>query len=73
MNIRKEPTNSAQIPKRLLSVEEACGYIGLGKSAAKVYLDGIGAKRKIGRRVLYDKTVIDAALNAATEVEQDHG
>lgn len=73
MNIRKDPANSAQIPKRLLSVEEACGYIGLGRSAAKIYLDRIGAKRKIGRRVLYDKTVIDAALNAATEVEQNHG
>ncbi len=73
MNIQKEPTNSTKIPKRLLSVEEACGYIGLGKSAAKVYLDRIGAKRKIGRRVLYDKTVIDAALNAAMEVEQNNG
>lgn len=73
MNVRKDPTNSEQIAKRLLSVEEACGYIGLGKSAAKLYLDKIGAKRKIGRRVLYDKTVIDAALNAAAEVEQDHG
>ncbi len=73
MNIQKEPNNSTQIPKRLLSVEEACGYIGLGKSAAKVYLDRIGAKRKIGRRVLYDKTVIDAALNAAMEVEQNNG
>lgn len=73
MNIRKEPTNSAPIPKRLLSVEEASGYLGLGKSAAKIYLEKIGAKRKIGRRVLYDKTVIDTALNAATEVEQDDG
>lgn len=73
MNIRKEPTNSAPIPKRLLSVEEASGYLGLGKSAAKIYLEKIGAKRKIGRRVLYDKTVIDTALNAAAEVEQDNG
>ncbi len=73
MNVRKGPTNSEQIAKRLLSVEDACGYIGLGKSAAKLYLDKIGAKRKIGRRVLYDKTVIDAELIAAAEVEQEHG
>ena len=51
------------VQKRLLSISEACVYLGLGKSAARSYLEQIGAKRTIGRRVLYDKDTIDKFLN----------
>ena len=65
MNIKKEPTFSplSTEPKRLLSITEASTYIGLGRSSALSYLESIGAKRKIGRRTLYDKLVIDEAIS----------
>ena len=49
--------------KRLLDINDVCSYIGLGQNRAREYMDKIGATRKFGRRVLFDKTVIDAALN----------
>ena len=48
--------------KRLLSIKEAANYIGLGYTKARVCLEDMGAKRKFGSRALYDKKVIDAAL-----------
>lgn len=49
--------------KRLLDINDVCSYIGLGQNRAREYMDKIGATRKFGRRVLFDKTIIDAALN----------
>ena len=65
MNVQQKPNLAPPIPlpKRLLSIEEAVTYLGLGKSSARKYLESIGAKRKIGRRVLYDKNTIDQHLN----------
>lgn len=65
MNVRKEPVSSPQLTesKRLLSINEATVYLGIGRSSALSYLDEIGAKRKIGRRTLYDKQVIDNAIS----------
>lgn len=54
----------AGVEKRLLNIDEACNYMGLGKTFARAYLKKIGAEKKIGsRRVLFDKTVIDAAID----------
>ena len=64
MNTRKEPsilTLNTEC-KRLFSINEAVVYLGIGRSTAISYLEKIGAKRKIGRRTLYDKQVIDAEL-----------
>jgi len=55
------------IVKRLLSIKEVCTYIGLGKCAARELMDEIGATRKFGRRVLFDKIVIDASLDKMGE------
>ncbi|WP_022776264.1 hypothetical protein [Butyrivibrio sp. AE2015] len=64
MNVNKEPTTSA-FPdgKRLMSITEATVYLGLGRNSAIKFLEQIGAKRKIGRRVLYDKVTIDEHLS----------
>lgn len=53
--------------KRLLNIKEVCIYTGRGQVSARKYMDEIGATRKFGRRVLFDKTVIDAALDALGE------
>ena len=39
-------------------------YTGLGKTKARTWAESIGAVRKIGTRALFDKQVIDAALDA---------
>ena len=52
--------------KRMLSLEEAALYTGLGLSTCKVWLREIGAVKKIGRRVLCDRLVIDRALDTMT-------
>ena len=49
--------------KRLLSISEAAQYIGQGESRTRSYMEEIGAVRRIGRGVLFDKTVIDRALD----------
>lgn len=53
--------------KRLLNVREICIYTGLGRTQARQFMDEIGATRKFGSRVLFDKTVIDAALDKMGE------
>ena len=52
--------------KRMLSIEEASQYIGQGETKTRAYMEEIGAVRKIGRRVLFDKAVIDYALDQLT-------
>ncbi len=48
---------------RLLSITELTHYTGLGRTKAREWAKEIGAVRKIGTRVLYDKHVIDATLD----------
>lgn len=63
MNVNSNPNSNSPIPKRLISINEAMVYLGIGKSSALKYLEDIGAKKKIGRRTLYDKVIIDQHLN----------
>lgn len=53
--------------KRLLDIKEVCAYIGQGQTRARQYMDEIGATRKFGSRVLFDKNVIDKALDSMLE------
>ena len=50
---------SAVNEKRLLDVNEVCMYLSLGRNRGVEFARSIGAERKIGRRSLYDKVVID--------------
>ena len=59
MNVNHLPSSNGTIPKRLLSINEATVYLGIGRNSALKFLEDIGAKRQIGRRVLYDKNTID--------------
>ncbi len=53
--------------KRMLGIEEAAKYVGLGKVVTRAWMDEIGATRKFGRRVLFDKVIIDRALDQNTQ------
>lgn len=58
------------IEYRLMSAKEVCVYLGLGKNRGVEFAKSIGAERKIGRRCLYDKVVIDRYFDKqAQEVE----
>ena len=61
MNARNRTTNYSE--KRLLDAKEVQTYTGMGRNSCRAFCDQIGAVRKIGGRVLFDKTVIDAALD----------
>lgn len=63
----KERKNTIGAEKRLLDATEVCVYLGLGRNRGVEFAKSIGAERKIGRRSLYDKVVIDNALDAMTE------
>lgn len=64
MNARKPGSNLLNsVEQRMFSINEAAVYLGIGRSTAIQFLQEIGAKRKIGKRALYDKNVIDEYLN----------
>lgn len=50
--------------KRLLNINEVCTYIGIGQTQARKIMQEIGAVRRFGRRILYDKIVIDTYLDS---------
>ncbi len=49
---------------RLFDLSTAAAYISLGETRAREWLTKIGAKRKFGAAVRYDRNVIDRALDA---------
>lgn len=49
--------------KRLLNIKEVCSYIGVGQTQARRYMEEIGATKRFGRRVLFDKQTIDKAIS----------
>ena len=51
----------------MLSIHEASAYLGVGRNSAYKFLDSIGAKQRIGRRVLYYKSVIDQYFDKQKE------
>ncbi|MBQ9212133.1 MAG: polyprenyl synthetase solanesyl diphosphate synthase [Clostridia bacterium] len=56
-------TKKAEIEPRLLSMKELTKYTGLGQNKARIWAEEVGAVRRIGARVLFDKQAIDAALD----------
>lgn len=63
----RERNKNYNAEKRLLDVSETCAYLNLGKSKGVEFAKSVGAERKIGRRCLYDKKVLDAALDRMIE------
>ena len=57
----------ADIEVRMMTINEGATYTGRGRTAFRRWADQIGATRRFGRSVRYDKRIIDAALDAMTE------
>ncbi len=51
---------------RLLTIQQACEYTGMGRTKCANWCAEIGAVKRFGSMVRYDKHVIDAALNEMT-------
>jgi len=53
--------------KRLLDAVEVCSYLSLGRNRGVEFAKEIGAMRKVGRRTLFDKVIIDRYLDSQIE------
>lgn len=62
--MKKQNVTGEISDKRLLNIKEVCTYIGQGETNTRILMDEIGATRKFGRRVLFDKKVIDEYLDS---------
>lgn len=60
--MRKRNLSDNLSAKRLLGISELTDYIGVGHCTAAEFGKKCGAVVRIGRRVLYDRTVIDQAI-----------
>lgn len=60
----KKATRGTTEQARLLTIDQASKYTGMGKSKCREWCEEIGAFRKIGTLARFDKVVIDAALDA---------
>ena len=61
--MRPRSNTMAVSEKRLLTINEASQYLGLGTRTTRMLMEQIGAVRKFGSRVLFDKSVIDQELD----------
>ncbi len=59
MRERENQLTTSMQEKRLLDVNEVCIYLNLGRVRGVEFAKSIGAERKIGRRSLFDRVVID--------------
>ncbi len=50
--------------KRYLNDFEGASYLGLSRSAFRIFAEKIGCRRKIGNRTINDRQIIDDALKA---------
>lgn len=66
MNLRIKQNTTAS---RLMDTEELRAYTGLGRNSAMKLGEEIGAKVKVGKRVLWDRRKIDQYLDELTEIE----
>lgn len=55
--------------KRLFNIRELMAYTGLGETKAKGWAREIGAARKIGRRTVYDRAIIDKSIDELARQE----
>ncbi|KMW21585.1 hypothetical protein [Enterocloster citroniae] len=66
--MRARAMNTVAGESRLMDTEELRAYTNLGRNNAMKLGEEIGAKVKIGKRVLWDKVKIDQYINDLTGV-----
>lgn len=61
---KRNTLSTCEVEIRLFNIEQGSTYAGMGKTAFREWADQIGAIRRFGRTVRYDRRVIDRALDA---------
>ena len=69
MRSRNRFVKNANMEKRLLGVDDLMNYLSLGKNKAMEFGKESGAVVHIGKRTLYDKVMIDRAIEDAKQLE----
>lgn len=69
MNKRTENAGRGYGYGRALDINALCAYTGVGRYAAKTLAEDAGAVIKLGRRVVYDRTKIDAYMDSMTAMK----
>jgi len=54
---------------RMLTIDQASAYTGLGRCTCRKWCEEIGAVRKFGNMVRIDKVIVDKALDQMEKVE----
>lgn len=67
--MRNRVVAATHMESRLMDTEELRAYTNLGRNNAMKLGEQVGAKVKIGKRVLWDRKKIDQYLNELTGVE----
>ena len=62
-NLRPKLNIGSISEKRLITIGEGSTYTGLGRTTFRKWAEQIGALRRFGSRVLFDKTIIDRELD----------
>ena len=60
---------TSETEQRILREREATEYCGMGRTSFRQWAAKIGAVRKFGRSVRYDRKVIDEALDGMNQNE----
>lgn len=55
--------------KRFMTMRECADYLGIGISTTRRYMQEIGAVKRIGKRCLYDRKVIDAFFESSDSLQ----
>lgn len=58
------------VNKRLFNADEGQSYCGLGRIKFREFADRIGATKRFGKRVLFDRAIIDRALDSCTDLAE---
>lgn len=65
--MKRTKTNVIAIEeKRLLDTKELASYMSCGKQKARAFADECGATKRIGKSVLFDRHIIDRAIDLIT-------
>ena len=65
----RERTSAVAREIRIMDTDELRAYTGLGRNNAIKFGEKIGAKVKIGRRVLWDRKRVDQYFDSLTGVK----
>lgn len=68
-NMKNRAVKSKIGESRLMDTEELRAYTNLGRNSAMKIGEEIGAKVKIGKRVLWDRVKVDQYFNSLTGVK----